>query len=192
MPENDSLDRLIDSALATYASQEADSELAQRVLDRVSIEAATVPRRGWLPWAIALPVATGLLLLAVLSGPKPSHRPGGNTEQANQPRQPHAMESPESSISSQPSSSANARTAMPRVRRRLAAVAGKPARLPKLDTFPTPQPLTPAERTLAEYAAHAPEAERQALLEAQKQIDNPLSIAAIEIKPLEPSERDSN
>jgi hypothetical protein len=56
---------------------------------------------------------------------------------------------------------------------------------PKLDIFPTPQPLDPGEEALARFAAQAPEAERKAFLEAQQQADAPLHIAAIHIKPLE-------
>jgi hypothetical protein len=60
------------------------------------------------------------------------------------------------------------------------------APLPKLDVFPTPQPLTPEEQVLAVFAAKAPLTERQALLDAQKQADAPLSIAALQIQPLDP------
>jgi hypothetical protein len=64
--------------------------------------------------------------------------------------------------------------------------------LPKLNVFPTPQPLTPSEKALVTYIAHAPEAERNALVDAQKQMDAPLSIAAIDIQPLEPPEEGGN
>ncbi len=71
MPENDELDLLLDSALATYADPGPNSGLEQRVL--AGLEAARRsgehhPRafagtRRWLPWAIAVPVAASLLIL---------------------------------------------------------------------------------------------------------------------------------
>jgi hypothetical protein len=57
--------------------------------------------------------------------------------------------------------------------------------LPKLDIFPTPQPITPAERALIQFAERTPVAERKALIEAQQQPDTPLNIAAIRIQPIE-------
>lgn len=57
---------------------------------------------------------------------------------------------------------------------------------PKLDVFPTPQPMTKQERTLAAVASEAPVPLRKALAEAQRQDDAPLRIAAIHIPPIEP------
>ena len=196
MPEQDrrsqdsefELDRLIDSALGTYAEPAANGQLAQRVLARVAERAH---RRGpmWLPWAIALPVAAGLLLLLVLSGSKPAQHPVDRANQAvpSPPLSNHidASESP-----STPHPVPAKRVTASRPRRAETATQSKP--LPKLDVFPTPQPLTPAEKTLESYTAHASEAERKALVEAQKRMDAPLSIAAIDIQPLEPPEKGGN
>jgi len=57
--------------------------------------------------------------------------------------------------------------------------------LPKLDVFPTPQPLTPQERSFASVATVAPVPLRQALAEAQKEDNAPVHIAAIHIPPIE-------
>jgi len=56
---------------------------------------------------------------------------------------------------------------------------------PKLDVFPTPQPLSSEERGLAVVALQAPVPLRKALVEAQEQDDAPVHIAAIHIPPLE-------
>jgi hypothetical protein len=64
--------------------------------------------------------------------------------------------------------------------------------LPKLDVFPSPQPLSPEEKALVSFAARAPEPVRQALIDAQTQADAPLNIAAIEIQPLDPPDQGGN
>ena len=60
------------------------------------------------------------------------------------------------------------------------------APLPKLDVFPSPQPLTREEETLVAAVTAGSEAERRALLEAQNRTDAPLSIADLHIPPLAP------
>jgi hypothetical protein len=69
-------------------------------------------------------------------------------------------------------------------RQRGAVLRAKSEPLPKLDIFPTPQPLSPQEQALADFAARAPKSERESLMAAQQKTAAPLHIAAIEIKPL--------
>jgi hypothetical protein len=64
--------------------------------------------------------------------------------------------------------------------------------LPKLDVFPTPQPLTPEEQALVAFAVRAPESERKSFIEAQRQAEAPLRIAAIEIPPIDSPDKDTN
>jgi hypothetical protein len=63
---------------------------------------------------------------------------------------------------------------------------------PKLDVFPLPQPLSPEEQALYAFATQVPEKQRQAILDAQKDIDAPLNIAAIHIQPLEVTDTGKN
>ena len=69
MREKDDLDLLIDSALATYADPGPDSGLEDRVLVTLAAvrtntsRVRTHWRRRWLPWAVAIPIAAGLLFL---------------------------------------------------------------------------------------------------------------------------------
>ncbi len=191
MPELDDLDLLIRSAVATYADRGPDDDLAHRILDHVAAEAAPAPARRWLPWAIALPIAAGLVALAVLSGSKPS-RPGlGKTDQASNSHAPlRAIAG--AAPSTTPPSARTQRSKAQKRQPRFAAEAARAAHLPKLDVFPTPRPLTPKEKALAIFAAEAPEPERRSLIEAQQQADAPLSIAAIQIQPLEPPEPGGN
>jgi hypothetical protein len=64
--------------------------------------------------------------------------------------------------------------------------------LPKLDFFPTPQPLTPQEQALAVIATQTPAPELKALIDAQKADDRPFPIAASHIPPFEPPDEGAN
>ncbi|MFZ0746452.1 MAG: hypothetical protein WAM85_18740 [Terracidiphilus sp.] len=195
MREKDELDDLLDAALGTYADPGPDSDLDQRILARIAAQklAEPAPRRHWLPWVIALPAAACLLLL-VFSGPKTAHPPSGPaTKAAVRPSQ-----SPVITAHSEPHPVAHVEPVRGSQRPFHAAVyrpvvlAAKSAPLPKLDVFPTPQPLSPEERALVMFAARAPERERQSLIEAQKQSDEPLRIEAINIPPLDPPTQGAN
>jgi len=191
MPDRDELDLLLRSALNTYADPGPESDLARRILARISAEAAPAPPRRWLPWVIAPPIAACLLVLIFRSGPWPAHRPSGHAGQTPTSTQSLiATAHPEMPSTPRHIQSRNSRTPEPQQHR--AVLAAKTAPLPKLDVFPTPQPLTPEEQALAVFAAHAPESERQSLIEAQANADAPLSIAAIQIQPLEPPDQGAN
>jgi hypothetical protein len=199
MPEHDNrglqpdteFDRLLQSALNTYADPGQDSDIAQRVLTRVAAECAPKEKRRWLPWAIALPVAACLIVFTVVTGSKLTRNIADRTSQARVP-------SPKSTgIHRDGPSSISASAKYGKAPRGMshpnhASTHERTRRLPKLDVFPTSQPLTPAEQELVAYIAHAPESERQSLIEAQKQVDAPLSIAALEIQPLRSPEPAGN
>jgi hypothetical protein len=194
MPDNrDDLDRFLDSALATYADPGPDSGITQRILARVAAEPARRQSWRWLPWAVAAPVAAGLLSLFMLSGSKPVHRPteGGNQARVVQP--PYSRTGGERSTSNLRLGPARqAQVSRPHSKSGGPAIAVKTEPLPKLDVFPTPQPLSSEEQALVDYAAHATKSERQSLIDVQQQMDAPLTIAAITIQPLEPPKSDGN
>jgi len=193
MPEHDELDLLVQSALAAYADPGHESGLEERILARIAAEGAPAPRRRWLPWAIALPVAAGLLVLVLLS----AHR-------KTAPTQAHHLQAPLAQQTEVADVGRKALTApRPAKREKAGGVPGPPrARgnvtaakappLPKLDVFPMPQPLSPEERAFAVFAARATETERQSLIEAREQADTPIRITAIEIQPLNPSGNGGN
>jgi hypothetical protein len=60
-----------------------------------------------------------------------------------------------------------------------------PQPLPKLDVFPTPQPLSPQEQQLAEFAQQGPPAEKQAVIAVQQHLGDPLQIAELSVLPLD-------
>jgi hypothetical protein len=191
MREKDDLDLLLDSALSSYADVHADSGLEQRVLNRISVaelaaRPESAPHRRWLLWAIALPVAACLLLL-VFTMKKARPHESEQQFQAHQTAQP-AIEVPNEISPTRHEKSPQSTKIHPLSPKRKAdtneADSGLPT--PKLDIFPTPTPLTPEEQAFANFVNSAPEPERRALIESQKQLDVPLNIAAIQIPPLEP------
>jgi len=62
------------------------------------------------------------------------------------------------------------------------------AQLPKLAVFPTPAPLTPEEQALMRFAEQAQPGTQHAVLEAQKHLGDPITIAKLRIRPLDADE----
>jgi hypothetical protein len=175
MPDSqDHLDLLIDSALSTYAEPRAGLET--RVRTNISAHLTTRPaHRRWLGFAIALPIAACLILLLLLV---PRHNRIEPVHQAQNTPVPPAQSAPQTTIAR--TTKTPARTPQPRL---IAAHAP----LPKLDVFPTPQPLSPEEQALAHFVAHTPPSEIKSLQDAQQKLDEPLNIAEIQIQPIKPS-----
>jgi len=181
MPEHDELDRLLDSALATYADPGPGSGLEERVLAALAQHSLPVsrPRRRRIPWLIAIPVAACVVgvWLAIpksvhppVSGPQIAerHQPANAIPFASHPAQPQRKSAHRSRSFDRPAPALIARAV--------------PA--PKLDVFPAPRPLTAEEQVLVSAVTGGSKAEREALLESQKPLDSPLDIAALNIPPL--------
>lgn len=190
MPERNDSDRIfdqqIDSALATYAAPRPGLE--QRMLARISGETAKVSsRRRWVLLAIGLPVTASLLLLAYFA-PRVSqqHRQIAGTPAASLPDR--VTSTPKALAPPHPVSRVQVRS----VKRRPDRPRLNVAKRPKLDTFPTPQPLSDAERAVTQFASEASEAQRKALVEPQQDLAEPIQITAIHIPPLPSPEEDKN
>lgn len=203
MPDRDDLDLLLDSALATYADPGADSGLVKRVLAVVTAARELRERRSffartrmWLPWAIAMPLAASLLMWLAIS--RTQHAPAAKTQQAYQPERAQAPSNNAPAVAELANSNQKIPFSETKavVHPSMHTARLKPcpfktrdnsdcAPLPKLDVFPTPQPLTRQERSLASMATEAPVPLRQALANAQKEDDPPVHIAAIHIPPIE-------
>ncbi len=210
MPENDDLDFLLDSALATYADPGRDSGLEQRVLAALTATCAehaapAKPRPLWLPWAIAIPVAAGLLILWISIG-KTVHAPSIQPRMAIHKNAPatealatntseHGQAKHPSGAKARGNVAASAPFASTRGKLKPCADTnphcGKRS-IPKLDVFPTPTPLTDEERALVAAADTGPPSEREALIASQQHGDAPLSIAALNIPPLATSGEGKN
>jgi hypothetical protein len=184
MRDNDDLDLLLDSALKTYADVHVSPDLNERILSRIAAEPAVAPRPRWLPWAIALPLAASLLLFVFFMS---QQHPGPN-QIAHTPSAP-AMPVEVPATAPHPTAVHTTRTRAPFNSPQLLLRADRTVPLPKLDVFPTPQPLTAEERTLAAIANETPVPLRKALVEAQSQPDAPLHIAEVRIPPINPPDQ---
>ena len=60
-----------------------------------------------------------------------------------------------------------------------------PAALPRQDVFPTPEPLSAEEKALMVFADQTPQSVQKSVLERQKHLSDPISIAALQIRPLD-------
>ena len=194
MHENDDLDRMLNSSLSNYGDPGADTGLAERILARVSSEQSpsrSAPRwrSGFLLWA-ALPAAACVLLtLLVLrsAGPRIAHpsaslpQPSSTSSGSKTPAVANITPAQKTPL-----------IARHRTAPRPTIAVAKAAARPKLDVFPLPQPLSPEEQALYAFATQVPEKQRQAILDAQKNADAPLDIAAIHIQPLEISDTGKN
>jgi len=184
MPEHDEMDRLLDSALSTYATPRPGLE--DRVLRSLAVTRARDSEnrrfrstRRLLPWAIAVPIAAAIALLFLLirETPAPPRNYAQSVRQFQRPATP--LDQPQSSKVRAPS------RAVHPVRRQATAAPEIAIRrdLPKQNIFPSPQPLSSEEQALVALA-QAPEPVRQSLIEAQNKDEGPITISAIQIRPL--------
>ena len=161
--DREEIDRILDSALASYSAESGSFGLEDRVLSRVRY-AATRPLAAW--WWQS-PVLAAFLLCLILSGvflkvafkPIPHRPPGVPIAQTSQApaRVPVFVAAAEQTKTTR------------RVKRRL----------PKLNTFPSPKPLSDEERAVLELAKFPPE-------EVSKLVTNKAStdLQLIHIEPL--------
>lgn len=144
--------RRLDAALADYASVEPPAGLEQRILARARTSEAR-PRLVWWRWAAAVPaLACAVAVFVYRDAPR-----------IEPPRV--ALTAPPAPVLSAPLTK---RTSRPR-----------PVRLPKLEVFPTPVPLSAEERALLMLVAQSPEKASELLTPAE-----PEPIKPIEIEPI--------
>jgi hypothetical protein len=194
MRENDQLDLLIDAALATYSKPPAGLE--DRVLQAVAeaqlaspaiSNQAVFPIRRILPWALGLAAAACVLLALIIHnfGTRPETQAHSNSS-----LQPQRTASRPGVIATSERHTSLAHK--PKAQARRTAPGALVATLPKLDVFPTPQPLTPEEQALSVYAGRVPKPELEALARAQAQDEKPFPIATAHIPPIRQPDDDQN
>jgi hypothetical protein len=157
----DELDVALDAALAKYAAVEPRAGLEERVLAHVREEHARGADRGWWGWglgAAVVAVFAGAVALAWRSG-KPSQPVIANHPSVVAP----SSKAPAVAVATHVVASGEKNVVRPRERGAIrrsadssphAAVA---AVNPKLDQFPSPQPLSEQEKILASYVEKYPE-----------------------------------
>ena len=154
----DALDRELDAALAQYGAGEPKAGLEQRVLTNLQAEREKIASRTWWRWpvtvalaaAVTIAVSVSLTWRSAKTSPVVSvDRPPTSVESGGQNGQLLAgdVRNPPPLISSARRNQTN------RDRRRQPTVAAGP----KLEQFPSPQPMSEQEKILASYVAQYPE-----------------------------------
>jgi hypothetical protein len=164
MVSNDELDRRIDDALAGYAGAEPLAGIEERVLRRVRV----ATRRRAFGWAAAIAVAAALVVTVIVV--RAPHHSDPPTYRVGVP----AVMRPAPVVErAQVVTVRRARTRARRARR-----------LPKLEQFPAPTPLTAEERALVAFVEHHPAEAQQVFAALQKRSNEPIDIQPIQIPPL--------
>ncbi len=152
--EGDALDRELGAVLAKYAAVEPRAGLEDRILASLLVQPDASMARGWWGWATAgavalLVLAVGMALFRTTERPGLAKPPdqaaqrGGHVQAEHSPVISVIPARPEASIAMRAKRS-----------RRSSAVVANTPRLPQ---FPSPEPLTELEKTLARYVAKYPE-----------------------------------
>jgi hypothetical protein len=148
LTEREPLDDQMDAALAKYAAVEPRAGLEERILAHLRAQRKSSTSMAWWPWAgvVAAAILIATLLLWNLERPRderivrhpPSLQQGTDRQVALHPALPK---------SEQPAVRVSVRRSRPHRARQTTEIAAEP----KLDQFPSPQPLTPEEKMLVEY-----------------------------------------
>ncbi len=166
----DELDRLLDSALAKYSTVEPRSGLEERVLANLQAERKKAPSRVWWHWGLSAVVAA--VVIAALSfswrfettkDPSVAGHPAVRDSSSRIPEREMARHDV-NSVTPRRFEPGHRRTPHPQI-------APNPAAGPKLDQFPSPQPLSEQELALAKYASTFPE-EAVLIATAQEEFEN--------------------
>jgi len=164
-PKHDDLDRALDAALARYAAVEPRPGLEGRVLAHLNTREVRSPHFGWWRWGVAA-VAVAAIVLAFTVAWRPGRRylPVAGREPVTIPKQVPSVVSvtKENSVGSpaqRPMTKAGGRGHLANV---------KPH--PKLEQFPSPQPLSEEEVALVRYVRNFPE-EARLIAHAQEEFD---------------------
>jgi len=154
--ENDALRRGLDEALAKYAAVEPRAGLEDRVLANLRAERAKDPNRAWWPWSVAAALVALLVVVAALAWRpgKPPHPVIAN----HPPSTVLSTQEPGKQVVSNGGANRNRpqRPGTARTRPQQVSQLVTEAH-PKLDQFPSPQPLSEQEKILANYVAEYPE-----------------------------------
>jgi hypothetical protein len=156
--KNDTLDRELDAALSQYAAVEPRTGLEERVLANLRIERQHAARRAWWRWPAVAALAAAIVLAVSLLWRSEStlnitvqHPPA--PAQTNDHAGTQRANNGGGGSNSRPVVEA-VRTSKPHaVGHSMAPVASSP----KLEQFPSPQPLSEQEKILARYVAKFPE-----------------------------------
>jgi hypothetical protein len=149
--DGDDLDRALDAALTKYAAVEPRVGMEERVLANLRAQRAQDSVRGWWPRRLVFALAAAVVVVSLLLVFRSAHQQQVNLHRIPPPvtQQDWVHDGTEASV--RPSAVKKRRTPAPR---HLSAVA---ATEPRLEQFPSPQPLSEQEEILKSYVVRYPE-----------------------------------
>ncbi|MFZ0317747.1 MAG: hypothetical protein WAL56_01370 [Candidatus Sulfotelmatobacter sp.] len=159
--QSNALDREIDAVLAQY-SAEPRAGIEERVLANLRIERERSPARGWWQWTTVAALVTLLLAASIVfwrSVQQSRHyaaRPSQTIQDDTGNRTQVAASQGTNQIL-RPRPTAEKKKSTAHLLRHVSLHASALAAGPKLDRFPSPQPLSEQEKILASYVARYPE-----------------------------------
>ena len=167
---NGDLDRVLDAALTKYADASPRAGLEERILANLRTGQPREAASSWWHWGLAAGVAAvAILALAVsLRFGKAAHPVIANHAAVSTPDSSHLPLPSETQVASREKAGQVRRV------RRTVRLRAQPRNLiadgPKLDQFPSPQPLSEEELALVRYVRSFPK-EATLIAEAQKEFD---------------------
>ncbi len=175
----DELDRWVDEALVEYTAPDPRPGLELRTLAYVRAHQQTRRFGIWRRWTLAAAAVTAVAIALHTYWPAPRRI------------QPIAQRTPlrnPAPASAQTGSTAQVKMPVATKRKMQTARIAVAASEPRLETFPSPLPLTPGERTLLGLVRQSPSALTEV---ARAQEFEPIVIPEIKIPALEPIDRNS-
>jgi hypothetical protein len=157
--KQDELDRMIDGALLKYAAVEPRVGLEERVLTQMRAERARDRDRTWWRWSVMAAAAAIVIVAIALAWQwgRPLHPQVAN-------HAPNNLQVPNEIpriISNENGNGVRVGKQGKHATHRVTSLRSQPkvivASNPKLDQFPSPQPLSEQEKMLANYVARYPE-----------------------------------
>jgi hypothetical protein len=164
----DELDRMLNTALAKYAAAEPRPGLEDRVLAHLRAEPTRMPAHAWWRWSVAAALAVVIVAVALAwrfgrsSLPVVAHHSTAQMQGTQEPSKQIVSNGKRGGIRSVEPGPARNKTGLhshPPVEIAIS---------PKLDQFPSPQPLSEQEIALARYAHQFPQ---EATLLARAQVE---------------------
>lgn len=150
--ETDELDRQLDAALAKYTAVEPRAGLEERVLATLRSTSTQSSSRAWWNWGVAATIAAVVIVAVALTWR--SGKPVPPTEASHpSPTMQNLQKSGPRDVANEGGNELRPRDLRPPRRK---TRSGSPsatvvAREPKLDQFPSPQPLSEQEKILVSY-----------------------------------------
>jgi hypothetical protein len=184
-PKNqENLHRWLDKALVEYGNTEPRPGLESRVLANLSAERERITARQGRFWALTLTATAAVIILAVWMESEPalrtkiptpmrtaSEQQGGSKQRAVETAKPDVLQQ-------------SRKTASPPVDRNRTGHSFEAAAAPKLDRFPSSQPLSEQERLLLAYLNQTPKQEVMLTI-AKAKSNEDLRVKDLEIQSLE-------